>query len=381
MSNILEKLSIIKDIKNNTLKACKNKNNTEATINGWGDIKAVVEELQIGENTKHNAKISDFLPKLSNDGTTLSGGSGANLVFEGVKDIANNAVSHCFYEKECISTVSFPNLEKISGKSALRNAFYDNEEKLVSVNFPVLTNICAEYACCDAFGYCRMLTKSGLDQLIIISGTQACSGTFRYCTALTSTGLGQLKEISGYLSCGSMFSGCKNIVDVSLDNLETINGNDACFLMFSSCTSLTVANFPRLTKVEGTTPMTNMFKNCENLTEIHFRHDMKSAIEALTEYSEKFGATNATIYFDLACAELEITPTPSNATVKFYDAEGTEIPNPTVTEVSKYAWSVGGEVFYTDNEAPSVGDEVYDSEGNLMTQKVTSISDNVITIG
>lgn len=381
MSNILEKLSTIKDIKNNALKACKNKTNTNATTNGWDDIKEIVEGLQSREVTKYNVKVSDFLPKLSIDGATLSAGVGANLVFEGVKDIASNALDRRFEEKGCISTVSFPNLEKISGESALFLAFTNNSQKLVGVNFPVLTDICANSACEDAFSYCEVLTQSGLDNLKSISGKMACSHMFDCCYAITNTGLGQLREINGYLSCAAMFSFCKNIVDISLDNLETINGDSACRLMFSSCTSLTVANFPRLTKVEGTAPMDDMFKNCANITEIHFRYDMKSTIEALEEYSNKFGAENATIYFDLACAELEVTPTPADATVTFYDENGTEIPNPTVTEVNKYAWVIGSDVFYTDKEIPSIGDAVYDSEGNLMTQTVTSINGTTITIG
>lgn len=343
MSNILEKLSTIKDIKNNTLKACKNKTNTNATINGWGDIKKTVEELQPGVVTKHNAKVNDFLPKLSIDGTTLPAGAGTNLVFEGVKDIASNAANHCFYEKECISTVSFPNLEKISGDSALHSAFANNGEKLVSVNFPVLTDICAEDACAAAFAYCYVLTKSGLDNLKSISGKSACSSMFNYCYAITNTGLGQLREINGYLSCSSMFSGCKNIVDISLDNLETINGKSACLLMFSGCTSLTVANFPKLTKVEGTNPMDNMFRNCANLTEIHFRHDMKSTIEALEEYSNNFGAENATIYFDLmgSTATLTINTTPENATVS------TSIDNQTWQNGNTGSFEIGSVVYYT----------------------------------
>ena len=36
-----------------------------------------------------------------------------------------------------------------------------------------------------------------------------------------------------------------------------------------------------------------------SLTEIHFPAAIKSKIEALTGYSDKWGATNATIYFDL----------------------------------------------------------------------------------
>ena len=63
---------------------------------------------------------------------------------------------------------------------------------------------------------------------------------------------------------------------------------------FSSCESLTSINLPNVTTVGY-----NAFSNCKSLMEIHFAVKNKEAIEALSAYSNKFGATNATIYFDL----------------------------------------------------------------------------------
>jgi hypothetical protein len=41
------------------------------------------------------------------------------------------------------------------------------------------------------------------------------------------------------------------------------------------------------------------FSGCTGITELHFRSDAQTVIEAADSYSYKFGATNATIYFDL----------------------------------------------------------------------------------
>ena len=48
-----------------------------------------------------------------------------------------------------------------------------------------------------------------------------------------------------------------------------------------------------------TTVGDDAFDRCRSLKEIHFAAKNKEAIEALSDYSNKFGATNATIYFDI----------------------------------------------------------------------------------
>jgi hypothetical protein len=49
----------------------------------------------------------------------------------------------------------------------------------------------------------------------------------------------------------------------------------------------------------GSHGLYNAFQYCTGITEIHFRADAQATIEATSGYSDKFGATNATIYFDL----------------------------------------------------------------------------------
>lgn len=257
-----------------------------------------------------------------------------------------------------LSDIALTSLETIDGQYAVQYMFY-NRNNIINAVFPKLKSI---------------------------NGSACCGSMFAYCRGLNTISFPVLESIIGERAFTSICYQCTSLENVYFDSLHTIDGKTAFTVAFKGCTNLKRIDFPKLTNISakafvGSSSIYDAFVDCAALTEIHFRYDVEHIVTALDGYSTKWGAENATIYFDLGCSELEITPTPSDATVKFYDAEGTEIPNPTVTEVSKYAWSVGGEVFYTDNEAPSVGDEVYDSEGNLMTQKVTSISDNTITIG
>lgn len=93
------------------------------------------------------------------------------------------------------------------------------------------------------------------------------------------------------------FSGNSDITSLSFPSLTDISGN--CARMFWGCSSLQSVHFPSLTTVVEQHSFTNIFLGCNNLAEIHFKTSIKSIIEGLDGYSEKFGATNATIYFDL----------------------------------------------------------------------------------
>ena len=85
------------------------------------------------------------------------------------------------------------------------------------------------------------------------------------------------------------FSQCESLTSINLPNVTSI-GKYA----FSHCKSLTSINLPNVTSVGN-----SAFYYCNSLMEIHFAVKNKEAIEALSDYSNKFGAENATIYFDL----------------------------------------------------------------------------------
>ena len=85
------------------------------------------------------------------------------------------------------------------------------------------------------------------------------------------------------------FSSCSSLTSIDLPNVTTV-GN----LAFGNCSSLTSIDLPNVTTVGN-----DAFLSCSSLKEIHFAVKNKEAIEALSGYSNKFGATNATIYFDI----------------------------------------------------------------------------------
>ena len=85
------------------------------------------------------------------------------------------------------------------------------------------------------------------------------------------------------------FAHCSSLTSIDLPNVTSI-GNNA----FKNCSSLTSIDLPNVTTIDS-----NAFYYCSSLTSIHFAAKNKETIETLSGYSSKFGATNATIYFDL----------------------------------------------------------------------------------
>lgn len=155
----------------------------------------------------------------------------------------------------------------------------------------------------EAFYYafiCKPIKTALFPALTTISSTRACSSMFSNCSNLLTASFPALTTISGSSACSYMFSRCSNLTTISFPALTTISGDSACFYMFSNCSSLTSASFPALTTVERITCMpATMFTSCNKLTEIHFRADAQTIIEGQSGYASKFGAINATIYFDL----------------------------------------------------------------------------------
>lgn len=120
-------------------------------------------------------------------------------------------------------------------------------------------------------------------------------------TRITSLDLSSLQTV-GEQGLYYAFQYCRGMTSVYLSSLQTV-GTGGLIYAFGGCSKLIAISFPSLTNVQtnsfGSASYTYAFANCTALTEIHFRADMQSTIEALDGYVDKWGARNATIYFDL----------------------------------------------------------------------------------
>ncbi len=181
-----------------------------------------------------------------------------------------------FPQNESIVSISFPSCKTIEGTTFDKNSgafkFCTN---LVEIYLPNVTNI-GKFA----FWGCSALTEIKLPQVSTLE-----YGAFMGCTALTTAKLP--KVTNGLGQC--VFRDCTSLVHVELPNATSIP-----YCAFQSCSSLETIELPKATDV-GSIP----FRHCDALKEIHFAAANEDAIKACGDYSSKFGATNATIYFDL----------------------------------------------------------------------------------
>ena len=186
----------------------------------------------------------------------------------------------------------------ISEANVLLHAF-EGATSLATVRAPNVTTISGSFACQNAFEY-TSLTSNAFPNLTTISGDSACKYMYRGCT-FDALGLDNLTTISGASACQYMFNSLK--IDVAeFPKLTTITGSQACRYWFQLSTVKKVY-FPALTTVDtnvfGNSAGNGAFASCSQLTEIHFRADAQATIEAMSGYAAKWGASSASIFFDL----------------------------------------------------------------------------------
>ena len=181
------------------------------------------------------------------------------------------------FEKSTIKYFNAPLLNSVR----LERSFY--ESTLIEANFNGLVG-------CDTFSYtfynCTKLIKADFPSLIKASSVYY---TFYGCKALTEVNFPELSSIE----LTNALQGCTSLITFSIPKATVFKSSD---YSFGGCSSLPSIRFPNVTqfKIGGST-----FSGCKALTEIHFRADMQATVEALSGYASKWGATNATIYFDL----------------------------------------------------------------------------------
>ena len=269
--SVADQINRIKTNIADTYTAAQAKGATMPQAQNSDNLAACVQSITTGGGgggTQFGLTISDVLGTVDGTGavsrTTISNA----LDFSGITSFTNYALSGKFMRSSFYPTqdVEFPNLATI-GDSGMNSAF-QSCSGITSVSFPALTSI----------------DNSGM-----YSAFNGCSGI----TSVSFPALTSIDNSGMYYA----FNGCSGITSVSFPALTSID-NSGMYYAFRNCEKLESISFPELTQV--TSPFNNYtFNGCDALTEIHFRADMQATIEALPDYSTKFGAPSSTIYFDL----------------------------------------------------------------------------------
>lgn len=254
--------------------------------------------------------------------------------FDGVTSVAEKGLDDRYNHNTNVNgVVSFPNVTSI-GRQSFHATF--SGTSISSISFPLLTSIPsnsgvdygAMYYMC---AYCKYLENVNFPELVTVlkyglssafksssaSSSNALSVNFDKLTKVEDGGFqeafsySKLKDIISFpkletLGIGAFYQAFSNSSKISSGNINTVSfpslttvSAQSFNTCFSNCKWLTNISFPSLTTFGNNNAFINAFNGCTNLTEIHFRQDAQTSVEALTGYSSKWGATNATIYFDL----------------------------------------------------------------------------------
>lgn len=190
----------------------------------------------------------------------------------------------------------------ISGSNVCFGTYFDNIE-LEEITLTA-EEISGTDTCPMMYAECPNLRVANIPYLTQVLGDNACQQMFEGCDVLQEMPLQMLEEVVGVQAFFGAFRYTKNICSARFDHLTAISGKNVFGAMFAYSEGLQDVYFPSLVTVTtstafGSSAANLIFANCDNLTEIHFREDAQELIEGLSGYSLKFGATNATIYFDL----------------------------------------------------------------------------------
>lgn len=215
--------------------------------------------------TKFGVTVDSFLGDVDANGSYVAPSEPVEVNLAGVKSIGSKGLYRRFTDMTNIVSFVAEDLETV-GTNGLTNALY-NCTKLANIN---IRNI-------------RSIGYAGLQNAFYTVGI---TGHLDLDMLETVADKG-LEDAFDYT----------NITSVGLKNLKTV-GSEAMNNAFRN-TKLITISFPSLTSVQTNSFREGMFRYVTTMTEIHFRADMQATIEAMTGYSSKFGATNATIFFDL----------------------------------------------------------------------------------
>lgn len=203
-----------------------------------------------------------------------------------------------FCKESKVRNVLFEELTSIEGSNIFYSAF-QSCPLLENIQFPKLETVYGAQAFYYAFAGQLNFTAISFPSLTSVTGYDSFSCLCKGAIYLKTVSFPSLTSITGTSAFAFAITQVRSLKTVSFSSLTSIDGDHAFFYAFENCSSLPTISFPSLTTITNKNSFENCFSGCSKLTEIHFRADAQSTIEGLNQYATKFGATNATIYFDL----------------------------------------------------------------------------------
>lgn len=200
----------------------------------------------------------------------------------------NNCCNGC----SNLTEVDFSSLTVASSQSFTKAFLYTGA---TSFSFPELTTIEGLRTFHSAFDHSKGITFNFTKLVRIGSSSASSIDSGHFANAFSYLGY----EAGSYVTNLSL-----TFPELTSIYCTGSSGSDGTFAENNSLQKLYFPKLNTITHGSGAASYNkaaakNIFYNCPNLTEIHFALDNQAAIEATAGYSTKWGAANATIYFDL----------------------------------------------------------------------------------
>ena len=222
-----------------------------------------------GSSTKYGVSIDNTLGSVDSNGVLqMPDNTAGDIVFTGVKDVSNYVLFYKFNRNSNLAcSVSFPDLETISGNQALFYSFYSTH--ITSVSLPKLKTVSGSNAASYAFSNTN-ITSLSFPELVTVKGSSSLQYLAAACSHLTSVSFPKLKTLSGGYAISNLAQNTK-ITTISFPELETASANYALQGLCSGCDLLETAYFEKLSAVASSYIFSNAFGGCKLITDIYFK--------------------------------------------------------------------------------------------------------------
>lgn len=249
-----------------------------------GEMAAAIAAIPKGSGSKYGVDVTPFFGEVDSSGKLSQPTEAVDLTISGFTSIASYVFSHKFYRCSGLRSVTFADLESVPAFGM--NYCFQGCTRLTHVSFPALEEVKGD----EPFYY-----------------------AFQGCTALESAEFPVLRQIGENSKAvydrqfNYAFQSCNKLTELHFPALELIycNGTNAAYGTFSYSNKLQKIYLPACRYIGKGDAYTNVnaangtFSHCDTLTEIHFAAAHQAEIESSTGYAKKWGATKATISFDL----------------------------------------------------------------------------------
>lgn len=270
---------------------------------GYTGLGTVNVNVASGSPTKFGATIDTFIGTVDANGNYIEPSELVEVDLVGVKSVPAFDFYYKFSQKTPISKFVANDIISLSGYGSFYSCFLGNL-LIEEAHFDGIEQIAGQITT-DSFAFafngCSKLRKITFNRLKLVNSTNAFKNIFADINnkilniAEVFPALEEIKGNSPFYTFIQGYNYGQANMPIEFPSLKIIEGASAAYSStFGTAAYNGVAyNLPSVTQITG------YVWNSSATFEIHFAAANRAAVEACEGYDYKWGATNATIYFDL----------------------------------------------------------------------------------